>query len=112
MKVKLPEYLLCEDPTTEKEDLFIYHVPSRSLVHIIHTDTAPGTEADILYINRRHFDYTYTDHAGKVRTIMFVAEIVDANNIAERSILEKCAHWYACYLGWDDDCDDVIKRTI
>jgi hypothetical protein len=109
MKPKLPEYLLCEDPTTEKENLFIYHVSSRSLVHIIHTDAITNAESDIRYINRRHFDYTYQNNLGKTQTIMFVAEIVDPGNVTEQTLLERCAHWYACYLGWEDDCDDVRK---
>ncbi|MEO6522036.1 MAG: hypothetical protein ABIN91_10190 [Mucilaginibacter sp.] len=108
MKTKLPEYLLCEDPTSEKENLFIYHVQSRSLVHIMHTDAIPDA-GDILYINRRHFDYTYSNNLGKTEKIMFVAEIVDSSNVIEQSILEQCAHWYACYLGWEENCDDVKK---
>lgn len=110
MKTKLPEYLLCEDPTTETENLFIYHVVTRSLVHIIHTDAIPDKEADTRYINRRHFDYTYKNTLGNMEKIMFVAEIVDSSNATELSVLEHCAHWYACYLGWEEDCDDVTQK--
>jgi len=112
MKIKLPEYLLCEDPTSEKENLFIYHVPSKSLVYIIHTDAGPDTEPDIRYINRRHFDYTFKNNQGGIQKITFVAEIIESATVIEQSLLEQCAHWYACYLGWEDDCDDVIKKTV
>lgn len=112
MKTKLPEYLLCEDPTTEKENLFIYHIATRSLVHIIHTDNIPDDEAEIKYINRKHFDYTYKNNVGEIQKVMFIAEIVDSSNVIEQRVLEQCAHWYACYLGWEADCDDVIQKTV
>lgn len=110
MKSKLPEYLLCEDPTTEKENLFIYHTASRSLIHIIHTDILTNNGVDLHYFNRRHFDYSYKNNQGKLENILFVAEIVDAIDNTEQTILKNCAHWYACYLGWEDDCDDVLKQ--
>ncbi|EHQ26945.1 hypothetical protein [Mucilaginibacter paludis] len=102
---ELPEYLLCEDPTAEEENLFIYHVPSRSLTHIIHTNSIPDIEEDLRHRNRRHFDYTYRNNLGKTERIMFFGEIVDPSHNTEQWILERCAHWYACYLGWEADCE-------
>jgi hypothetical protein len=113
MKQNLPEYLLCEDPTADDENLFIYQVPTRSLIHIIHTDAAPVKDSDIKYLNRRHFDYTYKNNSGQTQKITFVAEMLDSSKAIAQSILQQCAHWYACYLGWEDDCNDVSqKRTI
>ena len=112
MKAQLPEFLLCEDPTAPIENLFIYHVLTGSLIHIVHTDTIDKDEADELSSPAgRHFDYTYTNAMGKTERIMFVAEIVDPDVNNEQWILERCAHWYACYLGWEQDCDDVIKHA-
>ncbi|OCX50838.1 hypothetical protein BEL04_19105 [Mucilaginibacter sp. PPCGB 2223] len=111
MKLQIPEYLLCEDPASETESLFIYHTTTRSLVHIIHTDILPKGEADKIRTNyRRHFDYTYKNTVGHTEKIMFIAEMVDPKNIDEQAILEKCAHWYACYLGWEEECDDVLIK--
>ncbi len=108
MKLQVPEYLLCEDPASEKENLFIYHVPTRSLVHIIHTDTITKQEAEkIRSAHRRHFDYTYTNAVGYAEKIMFIAEVVGPQNPDEQYILAKCAHWYACYLGWEENCEDA-----
>lgn len=110
MKLQLPEYLLCEDPTAEEENLFIYHVATRSLIHMMHTDAIPDMEKEVRYINRKHFDYTYQNNLGKTEKIMFVAEVVDSSNTTEQWVLEHCAHWYACYLGWEEDCDDAVQK--
>ncbi|RKR81755.1 hypothetical protein BDD43_1911 [Mucilaginibacter gracilis] len=110
MKQQLPEYLLCEDPTAEGGNLFIYHVLTRSLVHVIHTDAMPADETK--YNNRKHFDYTFKNNLGREEKIMFVAEVVDSGTGIAQSVLEQCAHWYACYLGWEEECDDVTTTTI
>ncbi|WP_448702313.1 hypothetical protein ACFGVR_08200 [Mucilaginibacter sp. AW1-3] len=111
MKLQIPEYLLCEDPASETENLFIYHVTTRSLIHIIHTDIISKEKADQIRTSyRRHFDYTYQNTMGNTEKIMFIAEIVDPKNTNEQAILENCAHWYACYLGWEEECDDVFIK--
>jgi len=112
MQLQVPEYLLCEDPASETENLFIYHTPTRSLVHIVHTDILSKENEDKISTSyRRHFDYTYKNAVGHTEKIMFIAEIVDPKNANdEQTILEKCAHWYACYLGWEDECDDLFIK--
>jgi hypothetical protein len=108
MKAQIPEYLLCEDPSSDEESLFIYHTPTRSLIHLIHTDATSKEEAaNILSAHSRHFDYAYRNNLGSVEKIMFIAEIVDPKTTNEQTILEQCAHWYACYLGWEEECQDV-----
>jgi hypothetical protein len=110
MKLPIPEYLLCEDPASEKGDLFIYHVRTRSLVHIIHTDITSKEEIEkIRSSHRKHFDYTYKNALGQVDKIMFIAEVIEPQNPDELDILAKCAHWYACYLGWEENCNDAAK---
>jgi hypothetical protein len=112
MKLNLPEFLLCEDPTSADENLFIYYVPTRSLVHIVHTDVLSKDEIEkIRSADRRHFDYTYRNAVGHTEKIMFIAEVVDKELGTEQEILEKCAHWYACYLGWEAECDDIAKSA-
>ena len=112
MKLKLPEYLLCEDPTSTKENLFIYHIKTRSLIHIVHTDIMTKEEAEkVRSAHRRHFDYTYKNAVGNTEKIMFIAEFVDTELDNEQEVLEQCAHWYACYLGWEEECDDFAKSA-
>ncbi|MBW4891150.1 hypothetical protein KXQ82_15600 [Mucilaginibacter sp. HMF5004] len=112
MKQKLPEFLLCEDPTSTDENLFIYYMPTRSLVHIVHTDVLSETEtAKIKSAGRRHFYYTYKNAVGNTEKIIFFAQVVDKDEHDEQDLLEKCAHWYACYLGWEDDCEDIVKSA-
>lgn len=110
MKLQVPEYLLCEDPASETENLFIYHVPTRSLIHIIHTDNLSKKETDEILLNRgKYFEYTYRNTVGNIEKIMFVAEIIGSDHPDEQTILAQSAHWYACYLGWEEECADIIK---
>jgi len=111
MKLQIPEFLLCEDPASENETLFIYHTQTRSLIHIVHTDGISKEEAaKIQSMYRRHFDYTYTNAVGNTEKIMFIAEVIDPKNDNVQSVLQQCAYWYACYLGWEEDCDDVLIK--
>jgi hypothetical protein len=111
MKLKLPEYLLCEDPTSTKETLFIYYVPTRSLVRVIHTDTLSAQEQEsVKLLSNKHLYHTYKNAVGNTEKIVFVAEAGDTPG-NEQTVLEKCVHWYACYLGWEEECDDLVKSA-
>ncbi len=111
MKLKLPEYLLCEDPISAKEALFIFYVPAKSLVRIIHFDTLSKEEKESAkLITSKHLYHTYKNAVGNTEKIMFIAE-TNVEAVISQDVLEKCVHWYACYLGWEDDCDDIVKSA-
>jgi len=103
MKLQTPEYLLCEDPASETENLFIYHVPSRSLIHIIHTGNLTQKQSEeVLHKYGRHLVYNYRNTSGNMEKIMFVIQITGTDHPHdEQTILAQCAHWYTCYLGWE-----------
>jgi hypothetical protein len=111
MKLKLPEFLLCEDPTSVKENLFIYYVPTKALIRIIHVDTLSAQEMEsVKLLSSQYLYHTYKNAVGNTEKIMFIAEGSDAPG-NEQTVLENCIHWYACYLGWEEDCDDIVKSA-
>lgn len=108
MKLKLPLYLLCEDPTNDNGDTFIYHTASRSLIRVVHVNEITYAEAqNIKAAKSAYLDYAYTNTVGNTQNIIFVAEHI--NGADQASVLAQCAHWYACYLGWEKDCDDLVE---
>jgi hypothetical protein len=78
----------------------------------VHIDTLSQKDVEIIrQANSHHIDYIYRNAVGNNEVIMFVAETNDNGHGKERQVLQRCARWYGCYLGWETNCDDVIKKT-
>jgi hypothetical protein len=96
--MKIPEFMLCENPMDAELHPFIYHAPTKTLLRVISRDDQDSLEDDLLEIaDQPNFQLNYGDE-----TFYIIAIEIDLLNTDFAEITKKAAYWYAEYLKWED----------
>lgn len=97
-KMRIPEFMLCEDPKNGELHPFIYHSPTKTLLRAISKDDQDSLEDDLEEIAEQpNFQLNYGDETFYIITVEINLLTTD---FAE--ITKKAALWYADYLKWED----------
>ena len=96
--MKIPEFMLCEDPQNAEIHPFIYHAETKTLLRAI-SKFDQDTLADELQeiADQPNFQLEYG-----FETFYIIAVQIDMLKTDFTEITKKAALWYAEYLNWED----------
>lgn len=97
--MKIPEFMLCEDPQNAEIHPFIYHYESKTLLRAISKlDQETFTEQELEEIAEQpNYQLQYG-----IETFYIIAIEIDMLKTDFAQITKAAALWYANYLAWED----------
>jgi hypothetical protein len=97
--MKIPEFMLCEDPQNAEVHPFIYHHESKTLLRAMSNfdqDTLGDDLEEI--VDHPNYQLQYG-----VETFYIIAIEIDLLKTDFLEVTKKAALWYGEYLKWEDE---------
>jgi hypothetical protein len=100
--MKIPEFMLCEDPKFSEIHPFIYHFETKTLLRAISKEDQATLSDELEEIaDQPNYQLQYG-----LETFYIIAVQIDLINVDFAEITKAAALWYADYLTWEDLQDE------